>query len=117
MPRGLKLFLLTLAIVDDLAAIVIIAIFYVSDLSLISLGLAAVCILILIGLNISGVRRNGPYLLVGVVLWICVLKSGVHATLAGVTLAFCLPLAYPSTVPTERPFLKLGMGSCPGSHF
>src|SRR5476649_2811782 len=116
-PRGLKLFLLTLAIVDDLAAIVIIAIFYVSDLSLFSLGLAAVCILVLIGLNISGVRRNGPYLLVGIVLWICVLKSGVHATLAGVALAFCLPLAYPTTVPDERPFLKLEHALAPWVSF
>ncbi len=106
-PAGLKLFLLTLAIVDDLAAIVIIAIFYTADLSTLSLVMAAVCIVVLIGLNLLGVRRTGPYLLVGVVLWLCVLKSGVHATLAGVVLAFCMPLAYPAQQPDERPYLKL----------
>ena len=92
MPPGLRLFLLTLAIVDDLAAILIIALFYTADLSTLSLALAAACILVLIGLNGAGVRRLLPYLLVGVVLWLCVLKSGVHATLSGVVLAFCLPL-------------------------
>ena len=91
-PPGLRLFLLTLAIVDDLAAILIIAIFYTADLSTLSLALAGLCILVLIGLNLAGVRRLLPYLLVGVVLWMCVLKSGVHATLSGVVLAFCLPL-------------------------
>jgi NhaA family Na+:H+ antiporter len=91
-PPGLRLFLLTLAIVDDLAAIVIIAIFYTADLSTLSLALAGLCILVLIGLNLAGVRRLIPYLLVGVVLWVCVLESGVHATLSGVVLAFCLPL-------------------------
>jgi NhaA family Na+:H+ antiporter len=106
-PAGLRLFLLTLAIVDDLAAIVIIAIFYTADLSTLSLVMAAFCILVLIGLNLVGVCRTGPYLLVGIVLWLCVLKSGVHATLAGVVLAFCLPLAYPAERPDERPFLKL----------
>lgn len=106
-PRGLKLFLLTLAIVDDLAAIVIIAIFYTADLSTLSLALAGLCILALIGLNVSGVRRNAPYLLIGLVLWVCVLKSGVHATLAGVVLAFGLPLRYRSDEPEHRPFLEL----------
>lgn len=106
-PRGLKLFLLTLAIVDDLAAIIIIAIFYTSDLSTLSLMLAGLCILVLMAFNWLGVRRTAPYLLVGIVLWVCVLKSGVHATLAGVVLAFCLPLAYASDTPDERPYLKL----------
>jgi NhaA family Na+:H+ antiporter len=94
-PPGLRLFLLTLAIVDDLAAIVIIAIFYTADLSLLSLLLAGLCILVLIVLNALGVRRMLPYLLVGVVLWLCVMNSGVHATLSGVVLAFCLPLGSP----------------------
>src|SRR5216683_5337723 len=67
-PGGLKLFLLTLAIVDDLAAIVIIAIFYTNDLSTLSLLLAGLCILALLALNLAGVRRNGPYLLVGIAL-------------------------------------------------
>jgi NhaA family Na+:H+ antiporter len=106
-PGGLKLFLLTLAIVDDLAAIVIIAIFYTHDLSTLSLLLAGLCILALVALNLAGVRRNGPYLLIGIALWVCVLKSGVHATLAGVVLAFCLPLAYRTTGPGERPYVRL----------
>jgi NhaA family Na+:H+ antiporter len=91
-PAGLRLFLLTLAIVDDLAAIAIIAVFYTDRLSTLSLLLAAVCILVLLALNLRGVRRMAPYLLVGILLWMCVLESGVHATLAGVVLAFCLPL-------------------------
>ena len=94
-PGALKLYLLTLAIVDDLAAIVIIAIFYTADLSTLSLILAGLCIVVLVALNLCGVRRAGPYLLIGTVLWVCVLKSGVHATLAGVVLAFCLPLGEP----------------------
>jgi NhaA family Na+:H+ antiporter len=106
-PRAAKLFLLTLAIVDDLASILIIAIFYTSDLSTLSLVLATLCIAVLLALNFSGIRRTGPYLLAGIVLWVCVLKSGVHATLAGVVLAFCLPLAYESETPDERPYLRL----------
>jgi NhaA family Na+:H+ antiporter len=89
---SLRLFLLTLAIVDDLAAIVIIAIFYTAQLSTLALLLAGLCILVLVALNALGVRRMLPYLLVGIVLWLCVLDSGVHATLAGVVLALCLPL-------------------------
>ncbi len=103
----LKLFLLTLAIVDDLAAIVIIAIFYTDDMSTLSLILAGACILVLLALNFAGVRRNGPYILVGIALWVCVLQSGVHATLAGVVIAFCLPLSYPSADPDERPYMRL----------
>jgi len=116
-PRGITLFLLTLAIVDDLAAIVIIAIFYTSDLSTLSLALAGGCILVLAGFNFLGVRRTAPYLLVGVVLWVCVLKSGVHATLAGVVLAFSLPLAYPTAKPEERPYLKLEHALAPWVSF
>jgi len=89
---ALRLFLLTLAIVDDLAAILIIAIFYTADLSTLSLALAGLCILLLIGINLAGVRRMLPYLSIGIVLWVCVLESGVHATLSGVVLSFCLPL-------------------------
>jgi NhaA family Na+:H+ antiporter len=91
-PEGLKIFLLALAIIDDLGAIVIIAIFYTADLSLLSLGLAAVGILGLILLNRLGVLRLTPYILLGTFVWVCVLKSGVHATLAGVALAFAIPL-------------------------
>jgi NhaA family Na+:H+ antiporter len=90
-PNTLKLFLMTLAIVDDLGAIVIIALFYTSDLSLLSLLIAGVAIAILFALNRKGVLDLAPYLLVSVVLWAAVLKSGVHATLAGVITAFFIP--------------------------
>jgi len=106
-PAGLKLFLLTLAIVDDLAAIVIIAAFYTTHLSALWLALTALCVAGLGALNWSGVRGTVPYLLLGIVLWVCVLKSGVHATIAGVVLAFCIPLVYPVAAPAQRPYLKL----------
>jgi NhaA family Na+:H+ antiporter len=91
-PAALKIFLLALAIMDDLGAIIIIAVFYTADLSLTSLGLAAVGIVILACLNIFRVTRLASYILVGLAVWICVLKSGVHATLAGVAVAFFIPL-------------------------
>jgi Na+:H+ antiporter, NhaA family len=91
-PSSLKLFLLALAIIDDLGAIVIIAAFYTTNLSFGSLALAAVALAVLAALNLAGVRRLGPYMVVGVILWVCVLKSGVHATLAGVAVAFAIPL-------------------------
>ena len=91
-PLSLKLFLLTLAIIDDLGAIVIIAIFYSGKLSLLSLGLAGAMIAVLVAMNLLGVKRLAAFIIVGVVLWICVLKSGVHATLAGVVLAFTIPM-------------------------
>jgi NhaA family Na+:H+ antiporter len=90
-PNALKLFLMTLAIVDDLGAIIIIAIFYTSDLSLLSLLTAAVSIALLYALNRKGVLALAPYMLIGIVLWAAVLKSGVHATLAGVITAFFIP--------------------------
>jgi NhaA family Na+:H+ antiporter len=91
-PEGLKIFLLALAIIDDLGAIVIIALFYTADLSLLSLGLAGLGILGLVLLNRLGVLRLTPYVLLGIFVWVCVLKSGVHGTLAGVALAFAIPL-------------------------
>jgi NhaA family Na+:H+ antiporter len=91
-PSSLKIFLMALAIIDDLGAIVIIALFYTNDLSLLSLGVAAAAIAVLIALNLSGVRRTGIYILVGAILWTAVLKSGVHATLAGVIVGFLIPL-------------------------
>jgi len=91
-PTALKVFLLTLAIFDDLAAIVIIALFYSGDLSLSALGLGALALVIAITMNRTGVTRTSSYILLGVVLWIAVLKSGAHATLAGVLIAFCIPM-------------------------
>ncbi len=91
-PATLKLFLMTLAIIDDLGAIVIIALFYTSELSLLSLSVAAFAIFWLGVMKLRGVVSIAPYLMVGIVLWVAVLKSGVHATLAGVALGFFIPL-------------------------
>lgn len=91
-PTSLKVFLLTLAIFDDLAAIVIIAIFYAQDLSVTALAIGAVALLIAVTMNRLGVERTSAYILLGIVLWTAVLKSGVHATLAGVLIAFCIPI-------------------------
>jgi Na+:H+ antiporter, NhaA family len=89
-PASLKIFLTAVAIADDLGAIVIIALFYTADLSLPMLFLAAVAIAMLIALNRQKITRIAPYM-VGVILWVFVLKSGVHATLAGVATAFAAP--------------------------
>ncbi|GGZ25481.1 MULTISPECIES: Na+/H+ antiporter NhaA [Shewanella] len=91
-PVALKVFLLALAIIDDLGVIVIIALFYSSDLSMISLVIAAAAVIGLIILNRRGVTALGAYGVLGAILWVAVLKSGVHATLAGVIIAFCIPL-------------------------
>ena len=90
-PLGLKVFLMTLAVLDDLGAIVIIALFYTSELSMPALVGATAALAGLVALNRLGVMRIAPYILVGTVLWVCVLKSGVHATLAGVITALCVP--------------------------
>jgi NhaA family Na+:H+ antiporter len=92
-PLSLKVFLLTLATLDDLGAIVIIALFYASDLSLIGLGLAGVAFAGLIVLNRLRVDRTAPYLFFGIAMWVFVLESGVHATLSGVALAMTIPLS------------------------
>lgn len=91
-PAALKLFLLTLAIIDDLGAIIIIALFYTSELSMTSLIIASAMIALLIGMNRKGIVNMTAYILVGIVLWAAVLKSGVHATLAGVILGLLIPL-------------------------
>jgi Na+:H+ antiporter, NhaA family len=91
-PLSLKVFLMALAIIDDLGAIVIIALFYTVELSTTSLVIAASALTTLIIMNRMGVTKKAAYIIVGVVLWVSVLKSGVHATLAGVALAFTIPL-------------------------
>ncbi|GGG01652.1 MULTISPECIES: Na+/H+ antiporter NhaA [Cysteiniphilum] len=90
-PTSLKILVTTIAIFDDIAAIVIIAAFYTSNLSLISLFAALICIVVLICMNRLGVRKLAPFMIVGVIMWLCVLQSGVHATLAGVALALTIP--------------------------
>jgi NhaA family Na+:H+ antiporter len=94
-PESLKIFLLALAIIDDLGAIIIIAIFYTADLSLLALGLASVGIAILIAMNRLKVQSLAAYVLVGIYVWACVLESGVHATLAGTVVGLCVPLRSP----------------------
>lgn len=106
-PAGLKMFLLTLAILDDLGAIVVIAVFYTEKLALGSLLIAAVALTLLTTLNRRGVTALPPYLLIGVVMWAAVLKSGVHATLAGVALAFFIPLRVPAESDQEPPLREL----------
>jgi len=91
-PMSLKIFLMALAIIDDLGAIVIIALFYTQELSTLSILVAAASLVVLFIMNRMGVVRKAAYMIVGVILWVSVLKSGVHATLAGVALAFFIPL-------------------------
>ncbi|WP_445680921.1 Na+/H+ antiporter NhaA [Radicibacter daui] len=90
-PPALKAFLLALAVIDDFGAIVIIAVFFSHGLSAFALLLALLGIIVLLVLNRQGVRSPVPYMLVGLFVWLCVLKSGVHATVAGVAVAACIP--------------------------
>jgi len=105
-PTSLKVFLLALAIIDDLGAIIIIAFFYTSDLSLAALALAGLGVAALAILNTRGITHVAPYVLVGVFIWLCVLKSGVHATLSGVVTALAIPLTIPHGE-KQSPLVKL----------
>ncbi|KPW06273.1 Na antiporter NhaA [Pseudomonas amygdali pv. aesculi] len=96
MPLSLKIFLSALAILDDLGAVLIIALFYTSDLSIPMLLAALGSIAVLVALNRLGVKKLLPYLIVGALLWFFMLQSGIHATLAGVALALCIPLGKPA---------------------
>jgi NhaA family Na+:H+ antiporter len=91
-PVALKAFLVSIAIFDDVGAIVVIALFYTSNLSTTALIAALVCLPLLLWLNRRNVTEFAPYLLIGVILWIAVLRSGVHATLTGIVLAMFIPL-------------------------
>lgn len=105
-PTALKVFLLALAIIDDLGAIIIIALFYTDHLTVGALVLAGIGILVLAGFNMRGVTNVSAYALVGVFIWVCVLKSGVHATLAGVVTALAIPLTIPKGQ-TQSPLVRL----------
>jgi NhaA family Na+:H+ antiporter len=100
-PASLKLFLATLAIVDDLVAVLIIAVFYTADLNLSALLGAGFITLVLITINRVGVTSLGPYLVFGVVLWLLLFQSGVHATIAGVVLALTIPLRASKAAPDD----------------
>jgi len=105
-PPALKVFLVSLAIFDDLAAIVIIAIFYTSELSTRALVTTVVCLIVLTIMKKRGVSSVSSYLWVGLIMWVSVLKSGVHATLAGVALAAFIPLKVPGE-PDRSPLREL----------
>lgn len=111
-PTSLKVFLLAIAIIDDLGAITVIALFYTSDLSTMALGLAAIGLAALVVLNRAGVKTITPYALIGLFIWVCVLKSGVHATLAGVLTALAIPI-HGKTKEAQSPLHKLEHGLHP----
>jgi NhaA family Na+:H+ antiporter len=106
-PGALRAFLLSVAIFDDLGAILVIAFFYTAELSGPALAVVVACLAVLVALNRQGVRRLGPYMVVGLVLWVAVLKSGVHATIAGVLVALCVPLRGGEAAEREPPLLAL----------
>ena len=103
-PPSLRIFLLAVAIIDDLGAILIIAIFYTGGVSWIALALAGGGILALAVFNLTGVTQRAPYILGGIFLWVCVLKSGIHATLAGVVVGMAVPLR---TMRAGSPLIRL----------
>ena len=90
-PVGLKVFLAALAVADDLGGIIVIALFYSSDISWIYMALSAVCVAAMVVANICKVRRKSFYVIVGLVLWYMMLNSGIHATISGVLVALCIP--------------------------
>ena len=90
-PIGLKVFLAALAVADDLGGIIVIALFYSSNINYLFLGLSALCVMLLIIGNVLNMRSKGFYLTLGLVLWYMMLNSGIHATIAGVIVAFCVP--------------------------
>lgn len=90
-PVGLKMFLAALAVADDLGGIIVIALFYTSNIDMLYLGLSALCVAIMVIGNIANMRRKAFYISVGLVLWYFMLNSGIHSTIAGVIVAFCVP--------------------------
>src|SRR5690606_22481655 len=114
-PTSLKVFLATLAIVDDLVAVLVIAVFYTSKINLAALGGAGLTVLMLVGLNRLKVVRLAPYLMLGLALWWLVLMSGIHATIAGVVLALTVPLHNSKAAPDSlsSPLHRLEHGLSP----
>ncbi|MBN7765424.1 Na+/H+ antiporter NhaA [Pectobacterium brasiliense] len=108
-PAGLKVFLLALAIIDDLGAILIIALFYTQQIFWPALGGAVLAIAALAYMNRQQVGKTSAYLLVGIVLWVCILKCGVHATLAGVIVGFFIPLRASNGEPSPATTLEHGL--------
>ncbi|GIU10034.1 MULTISPECIES: Na+/H+ antiporter NhaA [unclassified Shewanella] len=112
-PIALKVFLLALAIIDDLGVVLIIALFYTSDLSILALLVSLIAVAILVIMNVKGVTKLSAYLFVGFILWAAVLKSGVHATLAGVILGFIIPLKGDINKEGHSPLKRLEHGLHP----
>lgn len=106
-PIGLKVFLTAVAILDDLGAVLIIALFYTSELSLWNLGMAVSTFTALVALNRTGVKYLAPYLILGAVLWSFVLNSGVHATVAGIAVALTIPMGISSSDSPSTPLFRL----------
>lgn len=91
-PKNLVTFLIALAIVDDLGAVAVIAVFYTESINVGALGYAALGTFVLLSFNLGGIRHALPYTMVGILLWVAMLASGVHATIAGIVIAFCIPI-------------------------
>lgn len=104
-PVSLKVFLTAVAVIDDLIAVMIIALFYTDKISMLSLGISGACFLLLLAMNMRSVNKIAPYIVIGLIMWVAVLKSGVHATIAGVVLGFLIPLKVEN--PNGKSMLKV----------
>ena len=114
-PPGLKIFLAALAIVDDIGAVLVIALFYTAKINMMALGVAAVLLVALTLLNKLHVQRAWPYIIVGILLWLAVLNSGLHATIAGVLLAFTIPASLPRAKKAQHEAQELARNANTGS--